>query len=147
MYRLREADFSLIDFDDAFQWFAIRLDHRAPELLRQQPSGFVGHAEFVLQLQRRHAVGMRRHHMRRPEPCRQRQFGAMYHGAGGDRGLPPAIKTFVQTRATFQHGRAALAAGGADKTFRLATLEQKGGATGFVGKRFLKLRKRTRASR
>jgi hypothetical protein len=40
----------------------------------------------------------------------------------------------VQTRATFEHGRAALAAGGAHKSFRPAALEQEGGATRFVRK-------------
>ena len=69
-----EGDFRLIDFDDAFQRFAIRIEHRAAEFLRQQPRGFVGDAKLVLQLQRRHAVRMGRHQMRRPEPRRQRQF-------------------------------------------------------------------------
>ena len=59
-----EGNFGLINFDDAFQWFAIRIDHRAPQLLCQQPGGFVGHAKLISQLQRRHAVGMRRHQMR-----------------------------------------------------------------------------------
>ena len=96
-----KGNFGLINFDDAFQWFAIRIDHRAPELLCQQPGSFVGYAKLVLQLQRRHAVGMGRHQMRGPEPCRQRQSGAMHHRASGDRGLPSAIKTFVQTRSVF----------------------------------------------
>jgi hypothetical protein len=32
---------------------------------------------LILQLARRHAIGMGRHQMRRPEPGRQRQLGAM----------------------------------------------------------------------
>src|SRR5271154_5222178 len=55
-----EWDFRLIDFNDPFQRLAIRIEHRAPELLRQQPRGLVGDAKLVLQLQRRHAVGMGR---------------------------------------------------------------------------------------
>ena len=61
-----ERDFGLIDFDDAFEKFAIRIDHRAPQFLRQQPSCSVGEAELILQLPRRHAVGMGRHQMAGP---------------------------------------------------------------------------------
>ena len=32
-----EGNFCLIDFDDAFQWLAIRINHRTPQLLGQQP--------------------------------------------------------------------------------------------------------------
>ena len=87
-----ERDFRLIDLDDAFQWFAIWIDHRSPQLLRQQPSGLVSDAELVLQLPRRHAVGMRRHEMRGPEPRRQRQFGAVHRRPRRDRGLSAAVR-------------------------------------------------------
>jgi hypothetical protein len=30
-----EEDFRLIDFDNSFQWFAVRINHRSPQLLRQ----------------------------------------------------------------------------------------------------------------
>ena len=57
----------------AFQWFAIRIEHRTAEFLRQLPRGFVGDAKLVLQLQRRHAVRMGRHQMRSIDssPCRR----------------------------------------------------------------------------
>ena len=90
-----EGDFRLIDFNDAFQRLAIRIEHRAPELLRQQPRGLVGDAKLVLKLQRRHAVGMGRHEMGRPEPRRQRQPGSMHRRAGGDRSLSAAIEAFI----------------------------------------------------
>ena len=73
-----KRDFRLIDLDDTFQWFAIRIDHRSAQLLRQQPRGLVSDAELVFQLPRRHAVGMRRHEVCCPEPRRQRQFGAVH---------------------------------------------------------------------
>ena len=79
-----EGNFRLIDFDDPLQWFAIWIDHRSSQLLRQQPGGLVGDAELVLQLSRRHAVGMRRHEMCGPEPCRQRQLGTMHRRARCD---------------------------------------------------------------
>jgi len=37
-----EGDFRLIDFNHAFQGFTIWIDHRAAELLCQQPRGLVG---------------------------------------------------------------------------------------------------------
>ena len=42
---LAEWNFRLIDFDNSFQWLAIRIDHRSPQLPRQQPSGLVGDAK------------------------------------------------------------------------------------------------------
>jgi hypothetical protein len=50
----------------------------SPQLLCQQPCGLVGDAELVLQLTRRHSVGMGCHEMCCPEPCCQWQLGAMH---------------------------------------------------------------------
>ena len=41
-----EGNFRLIDFDNPLQWFAIRIDHRSSQFLRQQPGGLVSDAEF-----------------------------------------------------------------------------------------------------
>ena len=138
-----EWDFRLIDFNDPFQRLAIRIEHRAPELLRQQPRGLVGDAKLVLQLQRRHAVGMGRHQMRGPKPRRQRQFGSMHRRAGGDRGLSPAIETLVQAWPTFQRSKATFAASRANKSIGPAPLEHEGRAARFVSKGLLELGKRT----
>jgi hypothetical protein len=56
-----EGNLRLVHLDDAFEKIAVGIDHRAPKLLRQQPGRLVGDAELVLQLSRRHAVGMRCH--------------------------------------------------------------------------------------
>jgi hypothetical protein len=72
-----ERKLRLVHLDNPFEKIAVGIDHRAPKLLRQKPGRLVGDAELVLQLSRGHAVGMRRHHMRRPEPGRQRQFRPM----------------------------------------------------------------------
>jgi len=56
--------------------------------MRQQLDRLVGDAELVFQLSRRRAVGVRRHHVRGPEPRRQRQFPPMHGRARGQRGLP-----------------------------------------------------------
>ena len=51
-----KGDFRLIDFNHPFERFPVWVDHRSPQLLRQQPSRPVGEAELILQLPRRHAV-------------------------------------------------------------------------------------------
>jgi hypothetical protein len=136
-----EGDFRLIDFNHAFQGLTIWIEHRAPQLLCQQPRGFVGDSKLVLQLQRRHAVGVGSHEMGGPEPRRQRQFGSMHGSAGGDRGLPPAIEAFEQTGPAFQRGKAARAASRTDKAIRPTPLEHEGRAARFVREGLLKLGK------
>ncbi len=53
---LAKGDFRLIDFNDPFERFSVWVDHRSPQLLRQQPSRPVSEAELILKLPRRHAV-------------------------------------------------------------------------------------------
>ena len=108
-------DFGLIDFHDALQRLALRIDHRPPQFLRQQPSGLVGDAELRLDLERRHAVGVGRHQVRGPEPYRQRQLRAVHHGAGRDRSLTTAAEALAGGRAAPQQRRAAVAASGDTK--------------------------------
>ena len=55
--------------------------------------------------------------------------------------MPTAIETFVQSRPSFQHRYAALAATRADKADRPAPLEQERRATLIVRKFLLKFRK------
>ncbi len=47
---LPKRDFRLIDLDDAFERLPHRVDHRPPQLLRQQPRGLVRHSELILEL-------------------------------------------------------------------------------------------------
>jgi hypothetical protein len=101
-----ERDFRLIDFDHPFEGFPIGIDHRSPQLLGQQPGGLVGEPELILQLPRRHPVGMRRHQMRGPKPSRQRQLGAMHHAARRDRGLTTAVEALIGVRSALQYRRA-----------------------------------------
>ena len=139
-----KGDFRLIDFDDAFEKFAVRIDHGAPQLLRQKPGRLVGEAELILELPRRHAVGMRRHEMRGPEPRRQRQLGAMHRRARRYRGLATAIETFERVGPAPQRRRPAGAAAGTDKSIRPSPLEQERGAVSLVGKETLEFGKRPR---
>src|ERR1700728_2947198 len=142
-FAFAEGNFRLIDFDDALQGIAIRVDHRPAQFLRQQPSGLVSDAELILQLPRRHAVGMCRHEMCRPEPRGQRQLGTMHHRSRRGRSLSTAIEAFVCVSPALQRRGALLATAGTDKTLRPTPLQQKGGAARLVGKRLLKLRKRS----
>ena len=106
------------------QGIAIRVDHRPAQFLRQQPRRLVSDAELILQLPRRHAVGMCRHEMRRPQPRRQRQLGTMHHRSRRGRSLSAAIKAFVRVRPALQRRRALLATAGTNKTLRPTPLRQ-----------------------
>src|ERR1019366_6635967 len=139
-----EWDFRLIYFNDPFEGSPVRIDHRSPQLLCQQPGGPIGEAELILQLPRRHSVGMRRHQMRGPKPNRQRQLGAVQRCARRDRGLPAAIGAFVSVRPALQRRRATIAAHRADEAIRPAPVEQKRRATSLVGERLLEFCQRAR---
>jgi hypothetical protein len=65
----------------------------------------------------------------------------MHDCARRNRSLPTAIKTFVQSRPSFQQRSAALAATWADKALRPAPLEQERSATLIVRKILLEFRK------
>ena len=47
-----ERNFGLVDLDHALQRLALGIDHRSPELLRQQPSSLVRDAELGFELDR-----------------------------------------------------------------------------------------------
>src|ERR1700730_17090730 len=74
------------------------IDHRSPELLRQQPGGLVRGAELGLELNCRHAIRVRCHEVRGPEPHRQRQLVPVHRRSGRDRRLATAVKAFVGVR-------------------------------------------------
>lgn len=139
-----EWNFRLIDFDDSFERFAVRIDHRAPELLRQQPGRFIGEAKLIFELPRRHAIGMRRHEMCGPEPCRQRQLGAVHRRARRYRSLATAIEAFECMGSALQRHGAASAAARTDKTVRPSPLEQERRAGRVIGEGQLKLVERPR---
>ena len=105
-----KGDFRLINFNHPFEGVSVRIDHRSPQLLCQQPGGPIGKAKLILQLPRRHSIGMRRHQMRGPKPNRQRQLGAMQRRARCDRGLPATVGAFISVRPALQRRRATIAA-------------------------------------
>ena len=108
-----ERDDRLVGLDQAAERLALRVDHGAAQLGAQHPGGSVrAEAELALQLQRRDAVGVRRHQKRRPEPNRQRQLAGMHDRAGGHRGLPTAIGAFIGEGFGLQQPSTALAATG-----------------------------------
>src|SRR5258708_35355404 len=65
---VRNGNLGLVDFGHPFQKRTIRVEHPAAKLLRQKPSGLVGDAKLVRQLQCRHTVGVGCQQVRRPEP-------------------------------------------------------------------------------
>src|SRR5712672_184938 len=141
-----ERNFGLVDLRHALQRLALRIDHRSSELLRQQPSSLVRDAELGLELDCRHAIGVRGHEVRGPEPHRQRQLGPVHRRPGGERRLATAIKAFVGVRPALQQYCAPAATGGADKPLWPTPLEQERRATPLVRKARLKLAQRSRPS-
>ncbi len=133
----------LVDLDDAFQRIAVRIDHRAPQLLLQQPSGLVGaDPQLPHQLPRRHPVGMRRHQMGRPEPHGQRQFGSMHHRTGSRRRLVAAVPTCVGVGPTGQQDRVSATAFWAGKPVWPPAIHQQTDAAFLVRKPCLKFEER-----
>src|SRR6202048_2257432 len=113
---------------------------------RQQPSSLVRDAELGLELDCRHAIRVRCHQVRGPEPHRQRQLGPVHRRPGGERRLATAVKAFVGVRPALQQRCAPAATGGADKPLWPTPLEQERRATPLVRKARLKLAQRSRPS-
>src|SRR6516162_6387738 len=139
-----ERNFGLVDLHHALQRLALGIDHRPPELLRQQPGGLVCDTELGLELECRHAIGVGCHEVRGPEPDRQGQLGAVHHRASRDRSLTTAAEAFVGVRPALQQCRALAAAGGADKTLWPASLKQERRAARLVRKARLEFAQRSR---
>ena len=136
MYRLREGNFGLINFDDAFQWFAIRIDHRRRAFVNVKR--FVGHrswscscnADMPLECV---VIGCG------PERHRQRQSGRCIT-VPAVTGCRPAIKAFVQTRPARRATRRFAAGERKTKPSGHRRLRTEG-RTACSSKRFLKLQR------
>jgi len=132
--------FGLVDLDDALQRIAVRINHRAPQFLFQQPSRFVGaNPQLAHQLSRRHAIGMRHHEVGRPEPGGQRQLGPVHHRAGRHRGLGPALPTRVGIGPTRHQSRISAAAFRTDESVRPPPIPEQMDAALLVWEPCLKL--------
>ena len=137
-----ERHLGLVDLDDAFQWFALRVHHRPPQFLRQQPSRAVGEPKLPLQLLRRHAVGVGGHQVSGPEPYCQRQLCPVHHRPSRHRCLSTAGDTLMGISSALQQAGPRPAAFGATKAIRPAALEQEPSATRFIRKAPLKFEER-----
>jgi len=133
-----ERNFGLVDLHHALQRLAVGINHRSSQLLRQQPSRLVGDAELGLELDCRHAVRVRRHEMRGPEPHRQRQLRPVHHRPGRYRRLATAVEAFVGVRPAPQQRCASVATGRTDKPLRPTPLEQERRTARLVRKARLK---------
>ena len=119
-----ERNFGLVDLHHALQRLALGINHRSSQLLRQQPSRLVRDAELSLELDCRHAIGVRRHEMRCPEPHRQRQLRPVHHRPGRYRRLATAVEAFVGVRPAPQQRCASVATGRTNKPLRPTPREQ-----------------------
>ena len=137
-----ERHLGLVHFDHSLQRIAVGIDHRAPQLLRQQPGGLVGtEAQLPHQLLRRHAVGVGRHQVGGPEPCRQRQLGPVHDRSRRHRRLPSAGHTLMGVGPALQQIGLCPAAFRTREPIRPTPLRQKERATRFVGKPTLEIEK------
>ena len=139
-----ERHLGLVHFDHTLQRIAVGINHRAPQFLRQQPSGLVGtEAKLAHQLLRRHAVRMRRHQVGGPEPRCQRQLGPVHDRPRRHRRLASAGNTLFGMRPALQKAGSSPAALGAHEPIRPAPLEQKEGATHLIRKPALEFEERS----
>ena len=138
-----ERHLGLVHLDHALQRIAVRIDHRAPQLLRQQPGGLVGaEAQLPHQLLRRHAVGVGRHQVGGPEPRRQRQFGPVHDRPCRRRSLPSAGDTLIGIGTALQQAGTRPTAFRAREPVRPAPLGQEERTTRFVRKTTLEFEER-----
>ena len=73
-----ERHLGLVDLDEVLQKRAVGVDHRALELLQQEPGRLAAaEAELPLEVQRRDTAGMARHDLRGQEPRPQRQVASV----------------------------------------------------------------------
>jgi len=128
-----EGHLGLVDLHDTHQGITVRIDHRAPQLLRQQPRGLIGaEAKLPHELLGRHAVRMRGHQMCRPEPSGERQLGPVHHRPGRHRGLLPAGGTLISECAAPQQVTSLPTAPRASKAIRPPSVKQEPGAMRLV---------------
>lgn len=108
----RAADIRFIHLDRRLQGLAVRADRGAAQLLKHRPGGLVAvDPQLALELHGRHARGVGRHQIRRPEPERQRGPGPMEHRPGRDRGLAPTGPALPEVPRAELVGLGALTAG------------------------------------
>jgi len=94
--RLRPADPRVVDLDVAMQGLAGGIDHRAPELVQDQPGRLVpADGQLALQQQGRDPPLVRRHQIRGPKPQRQRSLRPVEDRPGRQRHLVAALGAFT----------------------------------------------------
>ena len=119
----------LVDFDQARQRVALRVDHAGAQLVGEQPSAAVrADTELFLELQGRDAVGVGRHQVGGPEPDGERQLAGVQDRPGRHRGLPAAAGALEGVCFSVQRPSLFMAARGTDEAVRPAHFDQPGGA-------------------
>jgi len=140
-FQIVERHFRLVDLDHAIERIAIRIDHRPPQLLFQQPSCPIGDAELPGHLPRRHPIGMRRHQVGGTEPRPKRKAGPMHDGSGGRRRLRPTVPARESVGAAGQAGGVLRTAFRANEATRPSSIHQQPVTAILVGKPYLEVEK------
>ncbi len=91
---LRPANPRVVDFHVAVEGLPRRIDHRAPQFVKDHPCGFISpQAKLALQQERRDAALVGGHQIRGPEPVGQRGLRVVQNRSGRQRHLIPAVGT------------------------------------------------------
>ena len=131
---------SAVDLDYAHQRMALGIDHRPAQLARQHPGRPIrAQPQHRLELQRRDAIGMRRHQKCRQEPRPQRQLAGMHDRPGRHRGLTIASNALEGLGLALQGPSPICATSRTDKPLRPAQLIQVGGTGSLIREPLLKL--------
>ena len=106
----------LVDLDQVLQQAPVGVDHRAAQLVQQEPGGLVAsEAKLSLELQRGDAVGMAGDDVRGEEPRLEGQVAAVDDSPRRHRGLATAVGTLPRGPIPFQFPTLATAAQGTDE--------------------------------
>ena len=125
----------LVDLDQVLQQAPVGVDHRAAQLVQQEPGGLVAsEAKLSLELQRGDAVGMAGDDVRGEEPRLEGQVAAVDDCPRRYRGLATAVGTLLRGTIPFQFPTLATAALGTDEPVRPPMFDKITGASLLIGK-------------
>ena len=114
------------------QILPVAVGHGCAQLAEHQPGGPPVHTDHLRQPQRRHAALVGAHQIDGGEPLGQAHLAVVEHGAGGHRGLAPAVLAFAKRTVGDLPGLV-MSALRADEAVSPSDLLQKGSAGVFGG--------------
>src|SRR5215218_6499357 len=122
---IEATEIELVDLDLARQRLALGRDHRAPQLLQDQPRRLIARqAQLALELLRRDPRMVRGDQVRRPKPRAQRRARPVHHRPRRDRRLPATALALPDQPATVHRAGLITSTPGAHKPIGPPRCEQ-----------------------